>query len=82
MSLEFQRSTYYDRVNKIIDSLVLKNSPSDNEIIKNRFLYEVMNYEYKRDSINKYYNVFFFCSIIDFFARFINSSIVHNSSVS
>ena len=56
MSLEFQRSTYYDRVNKIIDSLVLKNSPSDNEIIKNRFLYEVMNYEYKRDSINKYYN--------------------------
>lgn len=34
MSVEFQRSTYYDRVNKIIDSLVLKNSPSDNEIIK------------------------------------------------
>jgi len=56
MSLEFQRSTYYDRVNKIIDGLVLKNSPSDNEIIKNRFLYEVMLYEYKRDSINKYYN--------------------------
>jgi hypothetical protein len=56
MSLEFQRSTYYDRVNKIIDDLKLKNSPSDNDIIKNRFLYEVMNYEYKRDSINKYYN--------------------------
>ena len=56
MSIEFQRSSYYDRVNKIIDGLVLKNSPSDNEIIKNRFLYEVMNYEYKRDSINKYYN--------------------------
>ena len=56
MSLEFQRSTYYDRVNEIINKLVLKNSPSDNEIIKNRFLYEVMNYEYKRDSINKYYN--------------------------
>lgn len=56
MSLEFQRSSYYDRVNKIIDGLVLKNSPSDNEIIKNRFLYEVMHYEYKRDSINKYYN--------------------------
>ena len=56
MSLEFQRSSYYDRVNKIIDGLVLQNSPSDNEIIKNRFLYEVMHYEYKRDSINKYYN--------------------------
>ena len=56
MSIEFQRSSYYDRVNKIIDGLVLKNSPSDNEIIKNRFLYEVMHYEYKRDSINKYYN--------------------------
>ena len=56
MSVEFQRSTYYERVNDIINNLVLKNSPSDNEIIKNRFLYEVMNYEYKRDSINKYYN--------------------------
>ena len=56
MSVEFQRSTYYERVNDIINDLVLKNSPSDNEIIKNRFLYEGMNYEYKRDSINKYYN--------------------------
>jgi hypothetical protein len=56
MSVEFQRSTYYERVNDIINKLVLKDSPSDNEIIKNRFLYEVMNYEYKRDSINKYYN--------------------------
>lgn len=56
MSLEFQRSTYYDRVNKIIDSLVLKNSPSDNEIIRNRFLYEVTQYEHKRDSVQKYYN--------------------------
>jgi hypothetical protein len=56
MSVEFQRSTYYERVNEIIDGLKLKNSPSDNDIIKNRFLYEVMNYEYKRDSINKYYN--------------------------
>ena len=56
MSIEFQRSSYYDRVNKIIDGLKLKDSPNDNEIIKNRFLYEVMHYEYKRDSINKYYN--------------------------
>ena len=56
MSVEFQRSTYYERVNEIINNLVLKNSPSDNEIIKNRFLYEVMNYEYKRDNVQKYYN--------------------------
>lgn len=56
MSLEFQRSSYYDRVNKIIDSLVLRNSPSDNEIIRNRFLYEVTQYEHKRDSVQKYYN--------------------------
>ena len=56
MSAEFQRSSYYDRVNEIIDKLALKNSPSDNNIIKNRFLYEVMNYEYKRDNVQKYYN--------------------------
>jgi len=56
MSLEFQRSTYYDRVNDIINKLVLKNSPSDNEIIRNRFLYEVTQYEHKRDNVQKYYN--------------------------
>ena len=56
MSLEFQRSTYYDRVNDIINKLVLRNSPSDNEIIRNRFLYEVTQYEHKRDNVQKYYN--------------------------
>ena len=56
MSLEFKRLTYYDRVNEIIDGLKLKDSPNDNQIIKNRFLYEVMHYEYKRDSTKKYYN--------------------------
>jgi len=56
MSLEFQRSSYYDRVNDIINKLVLKNSPSDNEIIRNRFLYEVTQYEHKRDNVQKYYN--------------------------
>jgi hypothetical protein len=56
MSLEFQRSSYYDRVNDIINKLVLRNSPSDNEIIRNRFLYEVTQYEHKRDNIQKYYN--------------------------
>ena len=56
MSLEFQRSSYYDRVNDIINKLVLRNSPSDNEIIRNRFLYEVTQYEHKRDNVQKYYN--------------------------
>ena len=56
MSLEFQRSSYYERVNNIINKLVLRNSPSDNEIIRNRFLYEVTQYEHKRDNVQKYYN--------------------------
>ena len=56
MSVEFQRSSYYERVNNIINKLVLKNSPSDNEIIRNRFLYEVTQYEHKRDNVQKYYN--------------------------
>ena len=56
MRLEFQRSSYYDRVNDIINKLVLRNSPSDNEIIRNRFLYEVTQYEHKRDNVQKYYN--------------------------
>jgi len=60
MSLEFQKSSYYDRVSKIIDGLKLKDTPNDNEIIKNRFLYEVMQYEYKRDNTKKYYNGFQF----------------------
>ena len=56
MSLEFKNLGYYDRVNKIIDSLKLKENPTDNQIIKNRFLYEVIQYEHKRDSTKKYYN--------------------------
>ena len=56
MSLEFKNLGYYDRVNKIIDSLKLKENPTDNQIIKNRFLYEVIQYENKRDSTKRYYN--------------------------
>ena len=56
MSTEFQRSSYYERVDNIINKLVLRNSPSDNEIIRNRFLYEVTQYEHKRDNVKKYYN--------------------------
>ena len=52
---EFQRKTYYDRVSEIIKNLKLSNK-SDNDIIKNRFLYEVVMYESKRDKTKKYYN--------------------------
>ena len=53
---EFQRKTYYDRVSEIIKNLKL-SSKSDNEIIKNRFLYEVVMYESKRDKTKKYYKL-------------------------
>ena len=56
---EFQRKTYYDRVSEIIKNLKLSNE-SDNDIIKNRFLYEVVMYESKRDKTKKYYNGFRF----------------------
>ena len=56
---EFQRKTYYYRVSDIIKNLKLSNK-SDNEIIKNRFLYEGVMYESKRDKTKKYYNGFRF----------------------
>ena len=57
--MKFVKQSYYDRVNKIIDGLQLM-SKNDNEIIKNRFLYEVLLYENKRDQTKKYYNGFRF----------------------
>ena len=55
----FKNVGYFERVNSIIDNLKLKND-YDTEIIKNRFLYEVLLYEDKRDSTKKYYNRFRF----------------------
>ena len=55
----FKDLGYYERVNDIIESLELKNK-TDNDIIKNRFLYEVLLYEQKRDNTKKYYNIFRF----------------------
>lgn len=55
----FKNIGYYDRVNTIIDGLKLNNE-YDTEIIKNRFLYEVLLYEDKRDNTKKYYNIFRF----------------------
>ena len=51
--------TYKDRVLNIIKSLDL-DSQHKKIIIKNRFLYEVMQYEKKRESTRKYYNSFRF----------------------
>ena len=55
----FKNLGYYERVKDIIEGLQLKNK-SDNDIIKNRFLYEVLLYEKKRDNTKKYYNAFRF----------------------
>lgn len=55
----FKDLGYYERVNDIIETLELKNK-ADNDIIKNRFLYEVLLYERKRDHTKKYYNAFRF----------------------
>ena len=51
--------TYKDRVLNIIKSLNL-DSQHKKIIIKNRFLYEVIHYEKKRDDTRKYYNSFRF----------------------
>ena len=52
---------YTDKVSNIIDGLKLPEGMEGNkEIIKSRFLEEVVYYEKKRDSTKKYYNVFRF----------------------
>ena len=56
---QFSRTNYYERVLDIIEGLKLKFK-TDNEIIKRRFLYEVLLYEKKRDQTKKYYNGFRF----------------------
>ena len=50
--------SYKDRILNIIKSLDLDNKKKI--IIKNRFLYEIMEYEKKRDNTKKYYNAFRF----------------------
>ena len=55
----FARSGYKDQVLDIINSLTL-NSETDRHILKSRFLYEVLNYDARRDHTKKYYNLFRF----------------------
>ena len=55
----FERLGYKGQVLDIINSLTL-NSETDRHILKSRFLYEVLNYDARRDHAKKYYNVFRF----------------------
>ena len=50
-------SSFKSRIIDILTDLQLSN-PIDNTILQNRFLYEVMYYEKKRDETKKYYNGF------------------------
>ena len=55
----FERIGYKDQVLDIINSLRLK-SETDKHILKSRFLYEVLNYDARRNHTKKYYNGFRF----------------------
>ena len=56
---KFDKIGYKDQVLDIINSLTL-NSETDKHILKSRFLYEVLNYDARRDYTKKYYNGFRF----------------------
>ena len=56
---KFEKIGYKDQVLDIINSLKL-NSETDKHILKSRFLYEVLNYDARRNHTKKYYNGFRF----------------------
>ena len=56
---KFERIGYKDQVLDIINSLELP-SETDKHILKSRFLYEVLNYDARRNNTKKYYNTFRF----------------------
>ena len=56
---KFERLGYKDQVLDIINSLKL-SSDTDKHILKSRFLYEVLNYDSRRNHTKKYYNSFRF----------------------
>lgn len=56
---KFERLGYKDQVLDIINSLKL-SSETDKHILKSRFLYEVLNYDSRRNHTKKYYNSFRF----------------------
>lgn len=55
----FEKLGYKDQVLDIINSLDL-TSETDKSILKSRFLYEVLNYDARRNNTKKYYNGFRF----------------------
>jgi len=56
---KFERIGYKDQVLDIINSLELP-SETDKHILKSRFLYEVLNYDARRNNTKKYYDSFRF----------------------
>ena len=56
---KFERLGYKEQVLDIINGLNL-NSETDKSILKSRFLYEVLNYDMRRNHTKKYYNGFRF----------------------
>lgn len=56
---KFEQIGYKDQVLDIINSLDLP-SETDKHILKSRFLYEVLNYDARRNHTKKYYNAFRF----------------------
>ena len=56
---KFEQIGYKDQVLDIINSLELP-SETDKHILKSRFLYEVLNYDARRNHSKKYYNSFRF----------------------
>jgi len=56
---KFERISYKDQVLDIINSLQL-TSETDKHILKSRFLYEVLNYDLRRNHTKRYYNIFRF----------------------
>ena len=56
---KFERIGYKSQVLDIINSLEL-TSETDKHILKSRFLYEVLNYDIRRNHTKKYYNGFRF----------------------
>ena len=56
---KFERIGYKEQVLDIINSLNL-TSETDKHILKTRFLYEVLNYDLRRNHTKKYYNSFRF----------------------
>ena len=56
---KFERLGYKEQVLDIINGLKL-SSETDKSILKSRFLYEVLNYDMRRNHTKKYYNGFRF----------------------